>query len=67
MTQEEVARHLAINAKTLRGHFGEGLDGGQIEANTAVARSLFRLPATGHMEPRQSAHVHHRPTTVDRW
>jgi hypothetical protein len=41
--QNDIARHLEIDPKTLRLHFRRELDGGMTEANTKVAQSLFNM------------------------
>lgn len=44
--QEDIAKVLGIDAKTLRKHYREELDLAAIKANAAVAQSLFKK-ATG--------------------
>lgn len=46
--QEEIARFLDIDAKTLRKHFRAELDRGSTEATTKVAQSLFRMATEGN-------------------
>ena len=41
--QEAIANHLEIDAKTLRKHLRRELDGGMLDANVAVARTLFSM------------------------
>jgi predicted transcriptional regulator len=45
--QEDVARVLDITTKTLRKHFRQELDKGAIEANVAVATTMYRMATTG--------------------
>jgi hypothetical protein len=45
--QDDVAKHLAIDPKTLRKHFRQELDSGTIEANAKVAQSLFQMATQG--------------------
>jgi hypothetical protein len=45
--QEEIARHLEIDAKTLRKHFRHELDHGATEATAKVAQSLFQMATVG--------------------
>jgi len=40
---EAIARHLDIDAKTLRKHFRQELDHGMLEANVKVAQTLFTM------------------------
>jgi hypothetical protein len=40
--QEDIARVVGVDAKTLRKHFREELDTGHVKANARVAESLFR-------------------------
>ena len=42
VVQEEIAKYLGIDAKTLRKHYRKELDLGVVRANAAVARSLFK-------------------------
>jgi hypothetical protein len=41
--QEDIAKFLDIDAKTLRKHFRRELDRGMTEANTKVAQTLFNM------------------------
>jgi hypothetical protein len=43
LIQDEIARWLDIDDKTLRKHFRRELDTGAIEANTRVAASLYAM------------------------
>ena len=45
--QEDIARHLGIEPKTLRRHFRDELDRGSLEATAKVAQSLFQMATTG--------------------
>lgn len=40
--QEEIARFIGIDAKTLRKHYREELDGAHVKANAAVGRFLYQ-------------------------
>jgi hypothetical protein len=44
--QQDIARVLGVTPKTLRKHFRQQLDLGAIQANAAVAQTLYRM-ATG--------------------
>jgi hypothetical protein len=45
--QEDIAKFLGIDDKTLRKHFREELDRGVTEANAKVAQSLFHMATQG--------------------
>jgi len=45
--QEDIARHLGLDSKTLRKHFRNELDRGIVDANAKVAQSLFQMATTG--------------------
>jgi AraC-like DNA-binding protein len=45
--QEDIARHLGVDPKTLRRHFRDELDTGTTDANLRVAQSLFQMATTG--------------------
>jgi hypothetical protein len=45
--QEDIAKFLGIDDKTLRKHFREELDRGVTEANAKVAQSLFQMATQG--------------------
>ena len=45
--QEDIARHLGLDPKTLRKHFRDELDRGIVEANAKVAQSLFHMATQG--------------------
>lgn len=45
--QEDIARHLGLDPKTLRKHFRDELDRGIVEANAKVAQSLFQMATQG--------------------
>ena len=45
--QEDIARHIGCEPKTLRRHFREELDRGSLEATAKVAQSLFQMATTG--------------------
>jgi hypothetical protein len=47
--QEQVARVLDIDSKTLRLHYRNELDLGLIEANTQIARTLFQQAVGGNI------------------
>lgn len=42
VVQDEIAKFIGIDSKTLRKHYRNELDIGHIRANAAVARSLFK-------------------------
>jgi len=47
-SQKEIARKIGIrSAKTLRKHFREELDLGQLDANATVAQSAFQMAKSG--------------------
>jgi hypothetical protein len=46
ITHEQIAKAIGINPKTLRKHFREEIDTGEVKANAKVAESLY-LQATG--------------------
>ena len=39
--QDDIAKHLDVDPKTLRKHFRPDIDRGALEANAKVAQSLF--------------------------
>ena len=45
--QEDIAKYIGINAKTLRKHYRDELDQGVIKANASVAKSLFNQATSG--------------------
>jgi hypothetical protein len=45
--QDDIAKHLDIDPKTLRKHFRSDLDRGALEANAKVAQSLFQMATQG--------------------
>ena len=45
--QEDIAKVIGIEPKTLRRRFRDELDRGMIEANVKVAQSLFQMATTG--------------------
>jgi predicted ArsR family transcriptional regulator len=45
--QEDIARHLNVEPKTLRCHFRDELDRGSIEATAKVAQTLFQMATSG--------------------
>jgi hypothetical protein len=45
--QEDIAKHIGIDPKTLRKHYRDELDRGSIEATAKVAQSLFQMATTG--------------------
>ena len=45
--QDDIAKHLDIDPKTLRKHFRPDLDRGALEANAKVAQSLFQMATQG--------------------
>jgi hypothetical protein len=45
--QEDIARQVGVDAKTLRKHFRDELDRGSVEATAKVAQSLFQMATTG--------------------
>ncbi|WP_211879917.1 hypothetical protein [Plastoroseomonas hellenica] len=45
--QEDIAKHIEIDPKTLRLHFRRELDAGVLEANAKVAQSLFHMATQG--------------------
>lgn len=45
--QQDIARVLGIDPKTLRLHYRNELDSAVIQANTRVAQSLFQMATTG--------------------
>jgi DNA-binding XRE family transcriptional regulator len=47
ITQDDIAKHVGIDAKTLRKHYRDELDRGSIEATAKVAQSLFQMATTG--------------------
>jgi hypothetical protein len=47
--QDEIAKYLDIDPKTLRKHFRRELDVGSIEATTKVAQSLFKAATGGNI------------------
>jgi hypothetical protein len=47
ISQEDIAKHVGIDAKTLRKHYRYELDRGSIEATAKVAQSLFQMATTG--------------------
>jgi DNA-binding XRE family transcriptional regulator len=47
ITQDDIAKHVGIDPKTLRKHYREELDRGSIEATAKVAQSLFQMATTG--------------------
>ena len=44
--ENDIARVLAVDAKTLRKHYRDELDTGHIKANSRVAESLYRKATT---------------------
>lgn len=54
--QDDIAAAFGIDDKTLRKHYREELDGGKIESNSAVARSLYNM-ATDPDKPQVSAAI----------
>lgn len=47
VTQEDLARHLSIDARTLRRHFQDEWDRGTLEVTAKVAQSLLQMATTG--------------------
>ncbi|MBR0641377.1 hypothetical protein [Plastoroseomonas hellenica] len=45
--QEDIAKHIEIDPKTLRLHFRRELDAGVLEANAKVAQALFHMATQG--------------------
>jgi hypothetical protein len=45
--QDDIAKHIEIDPKTLRRHFRRELDAGTLEANAKVAQSLFNMATQG--------------------
>ena len=45
--QDDIARHLDVDPKTLRKHFRPDIDRGALEANAKVAQSLFQMATQG--------------------
>ena len=45
--QDDIAKHLDIDPKTLRKHFRPDIDRGALEANAKVAQSLFQMATQG--------------------
>ena len=45
--QDDIAKHLDIDPKTLRKHFRSDIDRGALEANAKVAQSLFQMATQG--------------------
>ena len=45
--QDDIARHLDVDPKTLRKHFRSDIDRGALEANAKVAQSLFQMATQG--------------------
>ncbi len=45
--QEDIAKYIGINAKTLRKYYRDELDQGVIKANAAVAKSLYNQAVNG--------------------
>jgi len=45
--QDDIARHIGVEPKTLRKHFRDELDRGATEATVKVAQSLFQMATTG--------------------
>jgi hypothetical protein len=51
VAQEHIARKVGIrSAKTLREHYREELDLGQVEANATIAGALFKKAKEGHVD-----------------
>lgn len=46
--QEDIAKVVGIDAKTLRLHYREEIDTGAIKANTQVAQTLFKQATEGN-------------------
>lgn len=55
--QEAIARHLGIDAGTLRKHFVEELANGRHQANALVAQSLFQAAISGNDGPAMTAKI----------
>lgn len=47
--QDEIARFLSVDPKTLRKHYRDELDTGVVAANEAVARSLHKQATEGNV------------------
>jgi hypothetical protein len=47
--QDEIAKYLEIDPKTLRKHFRRELDTGSIEATSKVAQSLYKAATSGNV------------------
>ena len=45
--QGDIARRLGLTEKTLRKYFREELDSGELEANSKVAQTLFKMATSG--------------------
>src|SRR5215210_5284559 len=45
--QDDIAKHLDIDPKTLLKHFRSDMDRGALEANAKVAQSLFQMATQG--------------------
>jgi transposase len=45
--QNDVAQRLGITEKTLRKYFRQELDSGELEANSKVAQTLFKMATSG--------------------
>lgn len=49
ITKPKIARHIGIDEKTLRKYYREELDTAEVEANAAVAQSLFNKAIGGNV------------------
>jgi hypothetical protein len=48
ISQEQMLRRLGIRSlKTLRKHYREELDGGAVDANCSVAKTLYKMATSG--------------------